>query len=79
MQKELRIEHKRNTDLNPAPYNPRTISEGAMSGLRASVERFGCAVSAHKQIGETDIPVVLGDLFRTDAEAQVPDELLRGA
>lgn len=28
-------------DLSPAPYNPRQISEEALAGLRASVERFG--------------------------------------
>ncbi len=28
-------------DLRPAPYNPRTISEPAMRGLTASLERFG--------------------------------------
>ena len=28
-------------DLKPAPYNPRKISEEAMKGLTASVERFG--------------------------------------
>ncbi len=29
------------SELSPAPYNPRIISEGALSGLRSSVERFG--------------------------------------
>lgn len=28
-------------DLSPAPYNPRQISEEALAGLRASLERFG--------------------------------------
>jgi len=28
--------------LNPAEYNPRTISDDAMAGLVASIERFGC-------------------------------------
>jgi DNA modification methylase len=28
-------------DLNPAPYNPREISEGAYSGLKHSLEKFG--------------------------------------
>lgn len=29
------------TDIKPAPYNPRTISEDALNGLAASLERFG--------------------------------------
>ena len=29
------------SDLNPAPYNPREISEGAYSGLKHSLEKFG--------------------------------------
>ncbi|MDD5736667.1 MAG: DNA methyltransferase [Candidatus Omnitrophica bacterium] len=28
-------------DLNPAPYNPREISEGAYAGLKHSLEKFG--------------------------------------
>jgi len=28
-------------ELAPAPYNPRTITDDALSGLRASVQRFG--------------------------------------
>jgi len=39
--RELTIERKPILDLLPAPYNPRTISPEALSGLRASVERFG--------------------------------------
>ena len=29
-------------DVRPAKYNPRVISEAAMKGLAASLERFGC-------------------------------------
>jgi len=29
------------SDYRPAPYNPREIKEGAMSGLRHSLEKFG--------------------------------------
>ena len=29
------------SDLNPAPYNPREISEGAYTGLKHSLEKFG--------------------------------------
>ena len=38
---ELQIETKRVGDLDPAPYNPRSISPDALDGLRHSVERFG--------------------------------------
>lgn len=29
------------SDIKPAPYNPRTISQDALNGLAASLERFG--------------------------------------
>lgn len=29
------------SQIKPAPYNPRTISENALNGLAASLERFG--------------------------------------
>lgn len=35
------IEMRKISELTPAPYNPRVISEAAMRGLRASIERFG--------------------------------------
>lgn len=38
---DLIIETKRLLELDPAPYNPRTISPVALEGLRHSVERFG--------------------------------------
>ncbi|MCD6118624.1 ParB N-terminal domain-containing protein [bacterium] len=38
---EIRIEDRRLEDLTPAEYNPRTISESALGGLKASIERFG--------------------------------------
>ena len=41
MKTDLNIERMPIADLTPAPYNPRTISPEALSGLRASVERFG--------------------------------------
>ncbi|MFO7696225.1 MAG: ParB N-terminal domain-containing protein, partial [Anaerolineae bacterium] len=40
-QKELTIQTMRVADLEPAPYNPRAITDRALDGLRASVERFG--------------------------------------
>lgn len=35
------VERRRLSDLRPAPYNPRTISEEALDGLEESVSRFG--------------------------------------
>lgn len=29
-------------DLKSAKYNPRVISDEALSGLTASIEKFGC-------------------------------------
>ena len=29
------------SEIKPAPYNPRDISDGALSGLRQSLEKFG--------------------------------------
>ncbi|MEE4272306.1 MAG: DNA methyltransferase [Thermoanaerobaculales bacterium] len=40
-QTDLIIERKPIAELVPASYNPRTISDEALSGLTASVERFG--------------------------------------
>jgi DNA modification methylase len=39
--KDLIIETKAILELVPAPYNPRAISQDALAGLQASVERFG--------------------------------------
>jgi DNA modification methylase len=41
MPRTIDFEHKRVSDLIPADYNPRDISETALQGLRNSVERFG--------------------------------------
>jgi len=41
MQTDLHIVRKPITELDPAPYNPRSISPDALDGLRHSVERFG--------------------------------------
>ena len=38
---DLVIEQMHIAELDPAPYNPRTISPDALAGLRHSVERFG--------------------------------------
>jgi hypothetical protein len=38
---EHKIIQKNLKDLKPAPYNPRTISDQAMKGLAASLEKFG--------------------------------------
>lgn len=37
----MKIATKKLSDLQPAEYNPRQISDSAMTGLRASIERFG--------------------------------------
>ncbi len=52
MQK-MEIKTMKITDLTPAPYNPRAISETALKGLRGSVERFGMVepVVWNKQTG----------------------------
>lgn len=41
MHADLQIERKQLSELDPAPYNPRTIAPSALDGLRHSVERFG--------------------------------------
>lgn len=38
---ETRIERRKVSDLTPADYNPRDISERALQGLSESVKRFG--------------------------------------
>ncbi|HSW65477.1 MAG TPA: ParB N-terminal domain-containing protein [Dissulfurispiraceae bacterium] len=35
------IERKKLSELKPAEYNPRTISDAALAGLKHSIERFG--------------------------------------
>jgi len=37
----VRITRMSLTELKPAPHNPRTISDAALKGLRASIRRFG--------------------------------------
>lgn len=37
----VQVRPARLSDLAPAPYNPRTISEEALAGLRRSVSEFG--------------------------------------
>jgi hypothetical protein len=41
MPTELQIETIPVSEMNPAPYNPRSISDEAMQGLRKSLDRFG--------------------------------------
>jgi len=38
----MRIETKKISELNPAKYNPREISDESLKGLKASLQRFGC-------------------------------------
>jgi hypothetical protein len=35
------IKHIPITDINPAPYNPRSISDAAFEGLKESIKKFG--------------------------------------
>jgi hypothetical protein len=37
----MKIESIRLSDLKPAPYNPRTISDAALAALKASIDRWG--------------------------------------
>jgi len=37
----VRVERMTLDSLTPAPYNPREISDAALLGLRASIDRFG--------------------------------------
>lgn len=40
--KKLQIRSFKLKDLQPAAYNPRTISDESLAGLAKSIERFGC-------------------------------------
>jgi len=40
---DLKIEYIEVEKINPAPYNPRAITEEGFNGLRASIRRFGFA------------------------------------
>lgn len=41
MGKQLKITQRSVKDINPAPYNPRDISDHAFEGLKKSLEKFG--------------------------------------
>lgn len=41
MKATLNVRRVKVAELNPAPYNPRTITDEAMAGLTISIERFG--------------------------------------
>src|SRR3990167_11202878 len=58
-------------DLASAPYNPRRISEEALAGLRASVERFGLVqpIIFNRRSG-----VVVGGPQRVKAMADLGEE-----
>ena len=42
MKKGMKIKRFKLSELRPAAYNPRTISDEALAGLAKSMERFGC-------------------------------------
>jgi len=59
-------------DLNPAPYNPRKISNRAMTGLSASIVRFGLVQpviwnekTGNVVGGHQRLKVIIYDLFKT--------------
>ena len=62
------IERRALDTLIPADYNPRTITEAAMRGLRASIERFG---RVHHYVDYS--PFKRNKLIRRP-DADVPDE-----
>lgn len=39
--KEWPTEHRKRSELNPAPYNPRFISDMSLTDLRKSLQRYG--------------------------------------
>lgn len=47
------VERRKVADLKAAPYNPRTITDSALAGLGASIDRFGLPVPIieNKQTG----------------------------
>jgi ParB-like chromosome segregation protein Spo0J len=66
--------------LNPAPYNPRTISEAAKQGLKASITRYGCVepIIANKRTHFTIVGghrryEVLLELGETETDVVVVD------
>jgi len=64
-------------DLIPAPYNPRTISDSALSGLRASIKRFGYVdpiirnSNGHIIGGHQRIKALLAEGYDPDTEIEV--------
>ena len=70
---ETRIESRKLSDLTPADYNPRQISDRALSGLRESVTRFGLVqpIIVNERTGN----VVGGHQRRKVLEAEGVDEV----
>jgi len=50
------------SELKPAPYNPREISDEALAGLRQSLERFGMV----------DLLVVNQEIHHTEPLKRLP-------
>ncbi|GAB1376824.1 hypothetical protein MASR1M48_16760 [Lactococcus petauri] len=41
MAKKTTVKNYKTSDINPAEYNPRSITQGALDGLVKSIEKFG--------------------------------------
>lgn len=71
------------SDLKPAIYNPRTISEAAASGLRRSMDEFGdiSGIVFNKRTGQlvaghqrvSQLKATHGDLAVKDGAVVAPD------
>ena len=73
----MKIKRFKIKDLIPAPYNPRTISDSALSGLRASIKRFGYVdpiirnSNGHIIGGHQRIKALLAEGYDPDTEIEV--------
>ncbi len=64
MKNDLNIVQVKVGELNPAPYNPRSWSEEAISNLRESIQRFGLVDPIIVNSAESRKNVVIGGHFR---------------
>lgn len=63
-QENLNVQHVGVKDLNPAPYNPRSWSEEAISQLTESIERFGLVDPIIVNSAPDRKNIVIGGHFR---------------